>query len=123
MKKFNKDIGHYCEDLASNYLSSNSYTILNRNFKNRLGEIDIVCLKDNLLIIIEVKGRYNSNFGTPCESVTYKKQKSIIKVAYSYLLYKRFKNINIRFDVIEVYLNNKNDLIKINHIKDAFRAC
>lgn len=121
MKKIHKDIGKFSEDLAKEYLIKNDYTILDCNFKNFLGEIDIICKKNNLLIIVEVKSRYNNNYGLPRESVNFSKQKSIIKVANSYINYKRLFNINVRFDVIEVYLNFENTNFKISHIKDAFR--
>lgn len=121
MKKYNKNIGGYCESLAANYLKKNSYYILDMNFRNVLGELDIICTKHNILIIVEVKGRYTRDFGIPSESVTLSKQKSIIKITKSYILYKHYFNFNIRFDVIEVYLNNIDNSYKINHIKDAFR--
>ena len=122
MKKSNKEIGNYCEDLAKDYLLKNNYHILDCNFRNFLGEIDIICSKDNLLIIIEVKGRYNYDYGSPKESINISKQKSIIKVTNSYIYYKHLININIRFDVTEVYLNPQDTLFKINHLKDAFRV-
>ena len=50
MKKLNKEIGNYCENLAKEYLQKNKYRILDCNFRNFLGEIDIICIKDNLLI-------------------------------------------------------------------------
>ena len=121
MKKLNKEIGAYCENLVKDYLQKNKYHILDCNFRNFLGEIDIICIQDKLLIIVEVKGRYNYNYGLPKESITFSKQKSIIKVANSYIYYKKLFDINIRFDVIEVYLNPQTTLFKINHIKDAFR--
>ena len=122
MKKLNKEIGNYCESLAKEYLRKNKYDILDCNFRNFLGEIDIICIQDNLLIIVEVKGRYSYDYGLPKESINLSKQKSIIKVTNSYIYYKKLININIRFDVIEVYLNQENTLFKINHIDDAFRV-
>lgn len=121
MKKLNREVGKYCENLAKNYLKKNNYHILDCNFKNFLGEIDIICSKDDSLVIVEVKGRYNYDYGLPRESVSFSKQKSIIKITNSYINYKKLFNINIRFDVIEVYLNLKNDSFKLNHILDAFR--
>ena len=121
MKSLNKAIGDYAERLASDFLYKNNYKIIENNFRNRLGEIDIICLKGNLLVIVEVKGRYNINYGFPKESVTYSKQQSIIKVTSSYIKYRKLYQINVRFDVIEVLFNNDNSLYKINHIKDAFR--
>lgn len=121
MKKFNKAVGNYAEQIAVNFLIKNHYNIIERNFRNHLGEIDIVCLKDNCLIIIEVKGRYDINFGYPLESVTVSKQKTIAKVVASYINFKNFHNMNVRFDVIEILFNKNNSLYIINHIKDAFR--
>jgi len=122
VKKLNKEIGNYCENLAKEYLQKNKYNILDCNFRNFLGEIDIICFQDDLLVIIEVKGRYNYDYGLPKESINILKQKSIIKVTNSYIYYKKLINNNIRFDVIEVYLNKQDTLFKINHIKDAFRV-
>jgi putative endonuclease len=121
MKKLNKEIGNYCENLAKDHLKKNKYNIIDCNFRNFLGEIDIICIQDKLLIIVEVKGRYNYNYGLPKESISLSKQKSIIKVTKSYIYYKKLLHINIRFDVIEIYLNPENTQFKINHIKDAFR--
>lgn len=121
MKKSNKEIGNYCENLAKEYLRDNKYHILDCNFRNFLGEIDIICIQDKLLIIVEVKGRYNYDYGLPKESISISKQRSIIKVTNSYIYYKNLIDINIRFDVIEIYLNSENTFFKITHIKDAFR--
>lgn len=55
MKNLNKEVGSYCEKIARTYLKKNDYNILECNFKNFLGEIDIICQKDGLIIIIEVK--------------------------------------------------------------------
>jgi putative endonuclease len=121
VKRLNKDVGNYCEDLAKEYLKDNNYRILDCNFRNFLGEIDIICTQNNLLIIVEVKGRYNYSYGLPRESVSFSKQNAIARVTKSYLAYKRLYNLNVRFDVIEVYLNSKNSVYIIEHIKDAFR--
>ena len=121
MKNLNKNIGNYAEKLASDYLIHHHYKIIERNFRNNLGDIDIICIKSKILIIVEVKGRYNLSYGKPQEAVNYIKQKSLIKVASSYINYKNLYNFNVRFDVIEVFFNNDNSLYEINHIKDAFR--
>ncbi len=92
MKNFNKFIGNYGEKLASNYLIDNNYKILENNFRNFLGEIDIISIKHNILVITEVKSRYNINYGYPQEAVTYSKQKSIAKITSSYI---NFKNSTI----------------------------
>lgn len=121
MKHFNKLVGNNSEKIAQKFLLENGYHILDCNFRNRSGEIDIICSKNNLIIIIEVKSRYSYQYGTPKESINYSKQKSIINVTKFYLLSKNIHNLNIRFDVIEVYMNYKDNSYIINHIKDAFR--
>lgn len=121
MKKLNKAVGNYAEKIAQNFLLDSGYNIVECNFRNYIGEIDIICIRQKLLIIVEVKGRYNINYGFPRESVNYLKQKSIAKVTYSYIALKKLYNLNIRFDVIEILFNNNDSLYQINHIEDAFR--
>ena len=122
MHSYNKDIGSFGEALARDYLISKGYKILNMNFRNKFGEIDIICKKNNLLIFCEIKSRYTDTFGSPIESITSYKQKQIIKLSEIYLLYKKYQNYNVRYDVIEIIFNNKNASFKLNHLKDAFRS-
>lgn len=121
MKQLNKDIGNYGEKIAQYFLRKNGYRIIDCNFRNHLGELDIICRKSNLLVIVEVKSRYNTNYGFPRESVNFQKQKSIIRVTYSYISLKKLYNLNIRFDIIEILFNNNNSNYEITHIQDAFR--
>lgn len=121
MKKYNKSIGSYGESLARDFLINNGYNILDMNYSNRYGEIDIICRSNNLIIFCEVKSRYTNSFGSPMESVTYYKQKQIIKLSQIYLLCKKYHNYNVRYDIIEIIFNNTNASFKLNHIKDAFR--
>lgn len=121
MKKYNKDIGSYGENLAINYLVKKNYNLLAKNFRNRHGEIDLIFKESDTIIFIEVKSRYSYHFGLPSESVTYFKQKQIIYIS-NYFLYKyKLLNHNCRFDVIEIYFNKNNNSYYIEHIKDAFR--
>jgi putative endonuclease len=122
MKNYNKNIGFYGEDIAVEYIKKKGYFVLDRNFRNRYGEIDIISSFKDVIIFIEVKSRYSNSCGTPIESVTYFKQKKIFNLCKFYLLNKKLFNYNCRFDVIEIYFNTSNDLYKINHIEDAFRG-
>lgn len=121
MKKYNKNIGYYGEDIASNYLYSKDYTILQRNYSNRFGEIDIICLKNDILCFVEVKSRYNIKFGKGIESISKNKIQNIKKLTKYFLLNNKFNDYFIRFDIIEIYLNYKDNNTKIIHTKDAFR--
>lgn len=121
MKGFNKDVGNYGENLSSEFLKRNGYSILSRNFRNKCGEIDIICKKDDLIIFVEIKSRYSSSYGHPTEAITYSKQKQIIKLCKFYICINNLINYNFRFDVVEVFLNKNNNHYSINHITDAFR--
>lgn len=121
MYSYKKDIGNLGENIAENYLIDRGYIILDRNFRCKTGEIDIIA-KDGIYIsFIEVKTRYGTLYGTPGESVNYLKQYRIYKTAQMYILKKRLNNFNFRFDVIEVILNHINNDFSIKLIKDAFQ--
>lgn len=122
MNVLNKDIGSYGEDLACEYLLNIKHKILARNFRSKLGEIDIITFFNNMIIFTEVKSRYTNSYGSPMESVTYYKQKQIIKLSSYYILINKLNDYNIRYDVIEIFFNKSNQNFTINHIKDAFRA-
>lgn len=122
MRSYNKDIGSFGEALARDYLISKGYKILNMNFRNKFGEIDIICKKNNLLIFCEIKSRYSNSFGSPIESITCYKQKQIIKLSELYLISKKYYNFNVRYDIIEVIFNTITSSHIINHVQDAFRA-
>lgn len=121
MKKDNKNIGNYGEDLVSNFLKNNNHKILHRNFRAYSGEIDIISIFNNILIFTEVKTRFSKEYGLPFEAVTKSKQQNIKKLASYYIYFYKLKNYYVRFDVAEIYLNNFDNSYKINIIEDAFR--
>lgn len=108
-------VGKMGENVATEYLIKNGYKIIERNFYCKTGEIDIIALKDKYLVFIEVKTRTNTNYGTPSEAVTKKKLLKLYRTARFYVYTRNLKNQYIRFDAIEVYINNVG--YKINHIK------
>lgn len=104
------------EILAQKFLKKKGFKILQTNYRNKIGEIDIICFdnKNNEIIFIEVKTRSTLQMGMPCEAVDFRKQKKIRNTASLYLLQNNKLDDKIRFDVIEV-LNGE-----INHIEYAF---
>lgn len=122
MKGLNRAIGSYGEEIAKDYLIKKGYILLDRNYRNRYGEIDIICKFKDIIIFIEVKSRYNTLYGLPKESVTYFKQKRILNLCNYYLISRNLFNYNCRFDVIEIYFNNINNNFEINHLEDSFRG-
>lgn len=116
----NKEIGAFGEDAACEYLEDNDYEILERNFSLKTGEIDIIAEKDGCTVFVEVKTRRNNLYGEPSEAVNWKKQQHIRNTA---LLYLRSIDVEMRFDVIEVFYKEGKDgleVSEINHIRDAF---
>ncbi|MDO4778882.1 MAG: YraN family protein [Tissierellia bacterium] len=112
----NKMIGKLGEQIAVDYLVKNSYIILERNYSNSKGEIDIIAFKDKKIIVVEVKTRKNDDFAFASESVNYKKIRNIKTVANDYIFRNGLFEYNIRFDIIECYW----ELKEIRHIKNAF---
>ncbi len=110
-----RKIGNEFEINCINYLKNKNYKILNHQFRCKIGEIDIICEKDNTIIFVEVKYRKNIKNGYPREAVNYKKQKKIRLVAEYYILKNNIRNKDFRFDVIE-FIGEKN----LEHIKNAF---
>lgn len=113
----NIETGKKGEQLAKQYLVSQGYNILNINYSNHIGEIDIIATIKDILVFIEVKTRTSIKYGYPYEAVNRKKQQKIISTSMIYLQQKNIKDIQLRYDILEVYLTPS---IKINHIDNAF---
>ena len=106
--------GKKYENIATLYLEKLGYTILDRNFHTRYGEIDIIAEDSSSLVFIEVKGRSSLKFGYPEESINSSKINKLIATAEIYLSkYVNKEYEEIRFDVIAI-LNKR-----IKHIKNA----
>jgi putative endonuclease len=115
-----KMLGMQGEILAQNYLTAQGYQIIERNFKNKIGEIDIIAKQENVICFCEVKTRRSLTYGQPYESVNYFKMRKLSKLALSYLKY-RFGCVDIcsRFDVISIYYHADGSR-ELNHIRNAF---
>lgn len=116
---WHNDLGHIGEDMAVDYLQQNGYCILERNWKNKgHKEIDIIAIKDNVLVFVEVKTRRHGSLTTPLSAVDGRKQHRICLAADSYIKTYRIDS-PYRFDVICVVYNEKAS--NIEHIEGAFR--
>lgn len=110
-------IGKAGEEMVAQYLIATGYEILDRGFRNKCGEIDIVARKDNVIHFIEVKTRTSFNYGRPVEAVNPTKLNHIKKVAGSYInsmelrikremIQGEFINYEYMIDVAEVLINH-----------------
>ena len=74
------------EDIAERFLINSGYKIFTRNFRSKIGEIDIIALHQNTLVFVEVKTRWSRRFGAPVEAVTTKKYEKIKNIPNYFIL-------------------------------------
>ncbi|MEF9958392.1 MAG: YraN family protein [Niameybacter sp.] len=110
----NRQVGSFYEQVASDYLEQLGYHILERNYRCRLGEIDIIGQDENYLVFIEIKYRHSTKCGLPRESVNYYKKKRILHVAHYYIMTHYKTEVACRFDVVEILGE------QLTHLKAAF---
>lgn len=108
------------EEKAALYLKRKGYRIVEKNFRCRLGEIDLIALKNRMIIFCEVKTRKNKEYGEPFEAVTRNKQERLRKLAEAYLQKNRKFDCDSRFDVISILLNSQGKVEELIHIRNAF---
>ena len=98
-----RQVGTSYEKIAAAYLEKNGYVVLEHNYRNKIGEIDIVAKDGEYLCFVEVKYRKTKYYGMAVEAVDYKKQKIIYKVAEIYLSSNRLSiETPCRFDVVAI---------------------
>ena len=112
-------LGMEGETLATELLEKLGYTIIQRRYRTRFGEIDIVSEDGGTVVFVEVKTKTDCSFSDPVESVTKQKQRRLVSMAEQYASYHRLDNTPCRFDVITV--DTSVAPVRITHYKDAFR--
>ena len=100
--------GKLAEDFAARLLSSKGYKIIDRNFRSRFGEIDIIATKGDCLIFIEVKARWSLKFGRPEEAVTAEKIRKITKTAEYYSMLHPEHPKSLRIEVLALEIEDGN---------------
>jgi putative endonuclease len=114
--------GAAAEDLASQYLQVRGLKILARNLRCKAGELDLVCLDGGVLVIVEVRQRGSAEFGGARASVTWTKQRKIIRTAQFFLRReKHWGNLPVRFDVLAIE-GLPDGAHRVDWVKDAFRG-
>lgn len=123
MSRFQKDQGDKGELLAIQYLKQHGYHILERNFRTRSGEIDIVALdiaeKPPVLAFIEVKTRQNVSYGIPLESIGYTKLQAMRRTALAYKSFHPKLPEQMRLDAVSVLLYDAPEISLIKNIEDC----
>ena len=105
MLNWNKTTGNKGEELAVNYLSEKGYSIVERNWRFRYAEVDIIASKNNRLHFFEIKTRTSDRFGKPEESMSHKKM-NMLKTAAEEYQYKNPQWKYVQFDVLAITLQN-----------------
>jgi len=116
---FRSSLGDRGERTACAFLKENGYEILEKNFKCKIGEIDLIARRKGRLAFIEVKTRTSGQFGAPQEAVDLKKQDKILKLSQWYLKEKKLGQVPVAFDVVAV-IWTENQPPQIRLIADAF---
>lgn len=116
MKSNNKIVGNLGEDMAAEYLEKQGYMIFKRNYSNRYGEVDIIAIKDEFLVFVEVKARKNRMFGNPQDAVDDEKIRHIVDVSDGFMREMNWSDITVRFDIVEIVFDEN----YINYIENAF---
>ncbi|AEF93991.1 UPF0102 protein yraN [Desulfotomaculum nigrificans CO-1-SRB] len=116
-----KKLGNRAEDEATRYLIKLGWQIIERNYRCRLGELDIIARDERgTLVFVEVRSRSGVTHGSPEESVDYRKQKKLRMLGQQYLLARpQYINRPCRFDVLAITYHNNGGLASIKHIRNA----
>lgn len=122
MTFYRKGLGSRGEEEAAEYLKGLGWQIIARNYRCRLGELDIIARDEQgVLVFVEVRSRAGQSHGLPEESVTYRKQYKLRMLAQQYLLSRpKLAEVPCRFDVVAVEFTPNGDKKELRHIKNAF---
>jgi len=111
-------LGRTGEELAARHLVDHGFTILARNYRTPVGELDLIVRDRQHLVFVEVKTRRGTAFGTPAEAVGAHKQRQIVRASQWYLSSTNGSALQPRFDVIAVIIGSGEPAI--THIPNAF---
>ncbi len=118
----NRETGQRGEALALRYLERRGYEVLERNYRTRYGEIDLVVRRGTTLVFVEVKSRRGTAFGEPLEAVTPRKQEQVRLMAEQYLAERDPQFVDgfeeMRFDALGVLVGRGTH--DVRHVEDAF---
>ncbi|MEL6823001.1 MAG: YraN family protein [Calditrichota bacterium] len=118
MTKHNRNVGSWGESVAADYLEEQGYNILLRNHKIGRGEIDLIVLKVNVLVFVEVKSGRSSLMGLPEDRVTRYKQRQLYRLAQAFIQGWQGEADEFRMDVIAV--DSKGSGYQVRHYENAF---
>ena len=117
MKVNNRETGRLAENLAVKTLEEKNYLILEVNFQNRYGEIDIIAKNKETYVFVEVKAKKGADFGLPEEMISPYKLQRVKNMATVYM---KGKNLPCRIDVVAIILSPENELLRLTHYENVY---
>ncbi len=112
-------LGKEGEEIALDFLRNKGFSIIRKNYRTVIGEIDIIAKDKGVIVFVEVKTRADNAFGHPFEAVDQRKREKIRKVALSFMKTQK-KEFPARFDVMSITKGREGT--RIEHIQDAFEV-
>ncbi len=122
MSDARQKLGRWGEDQAAKHLKVKGYKILQRNWRCRRGEIDLVAQDDEILVFIEVKTRRGRDYGTPEEAITRTKAKRLLELGQRYLLEHDLVDVEWRVDLVAVELDHQGRLVRCEQVPNIVWA-
>ena len=117
MKAGHLEIGRLGETFAREYLRRNGYKIIEQNYRNRYGEIDLVVQKKDVLVFVEVRTKIGEQFGTPEETLNWKKLQKVKRNASSYVARSKWNKL-YRVDGICIVLDEQHTIQRFEHYEN-----
>ncbi len=115
---YRRALGVWGESLAILHLEAHGYQILDRNWRCRLGEIDIIARQNEELVFVEVKTRRGTKMGSPEEGLTKVKSKRLVKLSQLYLV-EADLDVDWRLDLVAIQVDEKMSLLRLEHLPNA----
>ena len=113
--------GQAGEELACSHLRHEGFEIVERNYRCRSGELDVVARDGDVTVFVEVKQRRDSSYGEGYEAVTFGKRRRVVRAARLYAASHDLEEQPMRFDVVSVDVDGQGD-VRIRHDRGAFDA-
>jgi putative endonuclease len=111
-------LGRRGEQLAADHYRALGFRVIDRNYRCREGELDLVLGRPGIVVFCEVKTRRSTRFGEPSEAVGFVKQRRLRRLAAHWLRERRPGSVQVRFDVVSVIV--RGDRSEVTHVPDAF---
>lgn len=112
-------LGQWGEKLAAIHLEASGLTIIERNWRCRGGEIDLVARDDETIVFVEVKTRRGRDYGAPEEALTPHKARKLLELGQQYMADRELDDVDWRVDLVAVELDERGRLLRCDHVPNA----